>query len=232
MAEGFLVGNSSASLYGLTATVPELNTLSGVSSNVQQQLDDKMDGYTVVTALPASGSALAVDTVYDVSAAVNTYQFVAPSNGGWAHGSFRTGTVPKITFGAGSKFLNGTPKFLASRFYEFDVVDGVWVFGEQAFENCSVTTSGTFSTSYAYITYNGVTYSAATTLYIPYGDQVAIYVSGGSSYKSSCYVQLNGTKVQTGDGTYTLTALGPTTIAFTKGSSNFYYAVVTMEAYE
>lgn len=82
-----------------------------------------------VTALPASGTALTNNTIYTVSAAVETYQFVAPASG-WAHGTFTTGTSVAITFASGAKHLGEVPNFAASKTYEFDVLNGVWVFME------------------------------------------------------------------------------------------------------
>lgn len=80
------------------------------------------------TALPASGTALAANTIYNVSAAVSVYQFVPPASG-WAHGTFTTDTAVSITFGSG-RFLRDKPLFTASTTYEFDVMNGIWVFAE------------------------------------------------------------------------------------------------------
>lgn len=83
----------------------------------------------IVTALPASGTALSDNTIYNVADAVGTYQFLAPE-GGWAHGTFSTGSIVNITFGDGSRFLGATPEFHKSTVYEFDVMDGIWSFSE------------------------------------------------------------------------------------------------------
>ena len=80
------------------------------------------------TSLPASGSALAANTLYNVSSAVNTYNFVSPSSNGWAHGIFIAGTSPNITF---SGTIIGTlPTFEANKKYEFDVLANTWIVQE------------------------------------------------------------------------------------------------------
>lgn len=86
--------------------------------------------YTTTDTLPASGTALTANTIYNIPASspVATYQFVAPATG-HIHGRFTTGT-PAITFGTGAKFINGAPSFEASTEYEFDVLDNVWVFAK------------------------------------------------------------------------------------------------------
>ena len=79
------------------------------------------------TALPSSGTALTANTIYNVSAAVGTYAFTAPSSG-WAHGKFTTGSSVSVSF-AGT-FLGTAPTIEASKAYEFDVFDGVWAVQE------------------------------------------------------------------------------------------------------
>ena len=87
----------------------------------------KQDAPAFATALPTSGAALTKNTVYTVSAAVDTYAFEPPSDG-WAHGTFTTGTAPNITFTG--KIIGKLPTFEASKQYEFDVLDGAWVVQE------------------------------------------------------------------------------------------------------
>lgn len=79
------------------------------------------------SALPTSGTALTANTIYNVSAAVGTYAFTAPSSG-WAHGKFTTGSSASVSF-AGT-FLGAAPTIEASKTYEFDVFDGVWAVQE------------------------------------------------------------------------------------------------------
>ena len=78
--------------------------------------------------LPDSGYELQPNVVYTVSAAVDTYAFKPPWDGGWAHGTFTTGTAPNITFTG--KIIGKLPTFEASKQYEFDVLDGAWVVQE------------------------------------------------------------------------------------------------------
>ena len=89
-----------------------------------------VDAQKVQTAssLPASGTALTGDRIYVVSATVNTYSFAPPANNGWAHGVFTTGTTPNITFTG--KIIGKLPDFAASKQYEFDVYNGVWIVQE------------------------------------------------------------------------------------------------------
>ena len=80
------------------------------------------------TDLPTSGTALTNNSVYTISAAVDTYAFKPPSYGGWAHGTFTTGTAPNITFTG--KIIGKLPTFKASKQYEFDVYNGAWIVQE------------------------------------------------------------------------------------------------------
>ena len=79
------------------------------------------------TILPDSGTALANNTIYNVAVAVRTYAFTPPATG-WAHGKFTTGTSVSVSF-AGT-FLGTAPTIEASKTYEFDVYNGVWVVQE------------------------------------------------------------------------------------------------------
>ena len=81
-----------------------------------------------VTSLPASGSALAANTLYNVSSAVTTYNFVSPSSNGWAHGIFIAGTSPNITFSG--TIIGKLPTFEANKKYEFDVLANTWIVQE------------------------------------------------------------------------------------------------------
>ena len=81
------------------------------------------------TALPASGTALNANTIYSVAEAVGTYVFTAPVSG-WAHGAFTTDTTVAISFAEGTTFLGSAPAIEASKTYEFDVYDGIWVVQE------------------------------------------------------------------------------------------------------
>lgn len=100
------------------ATQTDLNTL-------QTQVDN-IGTVSKLTTLPASGTALAADTIYEISSSnpVSNYQFKSPGNDKWAHGSFKAGT--SITFSP-SKYLNESITLIEGREYEFDVYDSVWV---------------------------------------------------------------------------------------------------------
>ena len=78
--------------------------------------------------LPSPGAALNPNTIYGVTAAVNTYTFYPPPSGDWAHGTFTTGTAPNITFDG--KIIGKLPTFAANKTYEFDVYRGAWIVQE------------------------------------------------------------------------------------------------------
>lgn len=78
--------------------------------------------------LPSAGAALNANTIYGVTAAVNTYTFYPPPSGGWAHGTFTTGTAPNITFA--DKIIGKLPDFAANKTYEFDVYRFAWIVQE------------------------------------------------------------------------------------------------------
>ena len=82
---------------------------------------------TTKTALPSSGTALTANTIYNVSAAVGTYAFKAPTSG-WAHGKFTTGSSASVSFSG--TFLGKAPTIEPSKTYEFDVLSGVWAVQE------------------------------------------------------------------------------------------------------
>lgn len=80
-----------------------------------------------VSSLPASGTALTANTIYNVSSPVGTYVFTPPASG-WAHGTFSTAADSTISFSG--QFLGAAPAVEASKAYEFDVYDGVWAVQE------------------------------------------------------------------------------------------------------
>ena len=80
------------------------------------------------TSLPASDSALTANTLYNVSSAVTTYNFVSPSSNGWAHGIFTAGASPSITFSG--TIIGKFPTFEANKKYEFDVLANTWILQE------------------------------------------------------------------------------------------------------
>ena len=80
------------------------------------------------TSLPASGSALAANTLYNISSAITTYNFVSPSSNGWAHGIFTAGASSNITFNG--TIIGKLPTFEANKKYEFDVLANTWIVQE------------------------------------------------------------------------------------------------------
>ena len=80
-----------------------------------------------VSSLPASGTALTADTIYNVSSPVGTYAFTPPESG-WAHGKFTTGNSVSVSFSG--TFMGEAPSIEASKTYEFDVYNGVWAVQE------------------------------------------------------------------------------------------------------
>lgn len=84
--------------------------------------------------------------------------------------------------------------------------------------------SGDFSYSKAYITIDGVTYDEAGSQTVPCGTVIGIRVGAKSnSYKSRCYVTLDGEQVQRGAGTYEYTVEKNSEVVFHVGSNNNYY---------
>ena len=79
------------------------------------------------TILPASGTALANNTIYNVAITVGTYTFTPPATG-WAHGKFTTGSSVSVSFNG--TFLGAAPAIEANKTYEFDVYNGVWAVQE------------------------------------------------------------------------------------------------------
>ena len=77
--------------------------------------------------LPVSGYQLTSNMIYNTSSPVDTYVFTPPEFG-WVHGTFTTGTAPNITFTG--KIIGKLPNFAASKQYEFDVYNGVWIVQE------------------------------------------------------------------------------------------------------
>lgn len=79
------------------------------------------------SSLPASGTALTSNTIYNVSSPVGTYAFTPPESG-WAHGKFTTGSSVSVSFSG--TFMGAAPSIEASKTYEFDVYNGVWAVQE------------------------------------------------------------------------------------------------------
>lgn len=92
---------------------------------------------------------------------------------------------------------------------------------------CLVEYSGTFTSSRAYVTINGTTYTSAGSQTVDVGTVISIYVSGSTSYRDSCYVSLNGKRVKSGYGTYKYTVLKNSKLVFARGTSAYYYCEIT-----
>ena len=110
------------------ASQEQVNDIQDQIYSINDQFENKANRPVPITDLPTSGTALTNNSVYTVSAAVNTYAFKPPSLDGWAHGTFTTGTTPNITFTG--KIVGKLPTFEASKQYEFDVYNGAWIVQE------------------------------------------------------------------------------------------------------
>ena len=110
------------------ASPEQVNDIQNQLYSINNAFENKANKPVPRTDLPTSGTALTNNSVYTVSAAVNTYSFTPPPSDGWAHGTFTTGTAPNITFTG--KIIGKLPDFAASKKYEFDVYNGAWIVQE------------------------------------------------------------------------------------------------------
>ena len=108
-----------------SSAVSSHNSASGAHKAL---FDKKQDAPLSSSSFPTSGSALAANTLYNVSSAVTRYNFVSPSSNGWAHGIFTAGTSPNITFSG--TIIGKLPTFKANKKYEFDVLANTWIVQE------------------------------------------------------------------------------------------------------
>lgn len=121
----YLVNGSTAASDLVNFSVAEPQNDSDAAT---KQYVDTQKPQTAVT-LPASGTALADNTVYIAPIAVTTYAFTPPTaSHGWAHGIFSVGDSPNITFTG--KILGKLPTFESGKQYEFDVFNGAWIVQE------------------------------------------------------------------------------------------------------
>lgn len=106
-------------------------------------------------------------------------------------------------------------------------------------ETVTVTLSGTFNSTYCYVTINGMVYAAARELKVAVGDEISIYFQGKDGTNSTSLVSrvyLNGKSVSnsvaaSGGKTYSFTVTSDVKIesAKTTESSGFYWQVkITM----
>ena len=110
------------------ASPEQVNDIQNQLYSINNAFENKANKPVPRTDLPTSGTALTNNSVYTVSAAVNTYSFTPPPSDGWAHGTFTTGTAPNITFTG--KIIGKLPDFAARKQYEFDVYNGAWIVQE------------------------------------------------------------------------------------------------------
>ena len=108
-----------------SSAVSSHNSASGAHKAL---FDKKQDAPLSSSSFPTSGTALAANTLYNVSSAVARYNFVSPSSNGWAHGIFTAGTSPNITFSG--TIIGKLPTFKANKKYEFDVLANTWIVQE------------------------------------------------------------------------------------------------------
>ena len=108
-----------------SSAVSSHNSASGAHKAL---FNKKQDAPLSSSSFPTSGTALAANTLYNVSSAVTTYNFVSPSSNGWAHGIFVAGTSPNITFSG--TIIGKLPTFKANKKYEFDVLANTWIVQE------------------------------------------------------------------------------------------------------
>lgn len=108
-----------------TSAIAASDTINAAIGKLEKGLDEKQASPTTLTALPASGTALADNTIYNVADAVGTYVFTPPATG-QAHGKFTTAATVAISFATGATFIGAAPTIEASKTYEFDVLNGVW----------------------------------------------------------------------------------------------------------
>lgn len=99
-----------------------------------------------------------------------------------------------------------------------------WISVKKAPTGFTVAITGTLNATYGYVTINGTKYTSAAEVQVNAGDEISVYVaSNNTRYNSFCWVQKDGTQVQTGSGTYTFTAEQNATIAFTRNQLRQYY---------
>jgi hypothetical protein len=121
-----LTGYTKPASTSAIATTDSINVAFG---KLEKGLDGKQASPATLTALPASGTALADNTIYNVADAVGTYVFTPPPTG-QAHGKFTTAATVAISFATGATFIGAAPTIKASKTYEFDVLNGVWAVQE------------------------------------------------------------------------------------------------------
>ena len=109
--------------------------------------------------------------------------------------------------------------------------------GEPPATIVNVALSGTFNSSYGYVTIDGTKYTSAQTLTVAKGTSVTVYCgSNNSSIQKNSIIKLNGTTVAQGTSSaaaeYTFTVTDNCTVVLSKKTAifDYYTAAITMPA--
>ncbi len=109
--------------------------------------------------------------------------------------------------------------------------------GEPPATTVDVTLSGTFNSTYGYVTIDGTKYTSAQTLTVAKGTSVTVYCGSGNSFIVRTKITLNGTTVAEGTSSagaeYTFAVTDNCAITVTKKNVSghiYYYADITMPA--
>lgn len=99
-----------------------------------------------------------------------------------------------------------------------------------------VALSGTFDSSYGYVTIDGTKYTSEQTVAVAKGTSVTVYCGGTIASKELCKITLNGTTVAQGTTSaaaeYTFAVTDNCTVVLSKNTIVLYYytAAITMPA--
>lgn len=87
----------------------------------------------------------------------------------------------------------------------------------------TITITGTGSTRYCYVEINGVKYTSAKNITIAEGTEVSVYVDTNLSQMANmnCSIEMDGTTVQKGVGTYTFCPTSDCSIELIYTSKNY-----------
>lgn len=106
---------------------------------------------------------------------------------------------------------------------------------------CTINAFGTFDSSCGYVEINGVKYTSDFSLQVNYGTTITIKVSSSvSAINDRPHIELNGTRVQNGEGRYNLVVKGNVQINFVRKQATdwiiyepyWWEAYITMESDE
>lgn len=106
-----------------------------------------------------------------------------------------------------------------------------WISVKKAPTGFTVTITGMLNATYGYVTINGTKYTSAAEVQVNAGDEISVYVaSSNPRYNSYCWVQKDGTQVQTGSGTYTFATESDATVNIASnvlGRYNYWTGTIT-----